>query len=314
MPLFKSHEKYSGNQAHLGDSDIVGTDVYVRTTRDSESGQVGRVHTALMDERDRLRYLVLDTGRWAAGKKVLLPIGRCTDDPERNRIYVAGLTRAQIEALPAYSDTRVIDQEYEAQVRAVYLATAERSAPVEGEVAVEAPITSRYLTQPPPANVRMEAENLPATRREPVGPPPPTGDDDLYAMGPDHHRLKLYEERLVATKRRHKTGEVVVTKRIETQPAEAAVPVRKEKIVIEIEAVDGATQVNLPDRTLQTGDVAQMDVYGETATIRKEPVVRQEVNIRKEVDEDVERQQAELRRETLDIHKAGSPEVRDRSQ
>lgn len=313
-PLFTSHEKYSERDQPFNESDISTADVYLRSHRDHQSAKVGNVYTALIDECDRLRYLVLATDSWAAGKKVLLPVGRCTDDPECNRIYVTGLTKAQIADLPPYRDAHSIDADYEAQVRAVYLAaTAERSAPVESEVPVELPTTKRYVMRQQPAREAVETDHMPPTRRQRPETNAPEATADLYQMGPDNHRLKLYEERLVAAKQRHKTGEVRVSKRIETQPAETSVSVRREKIVIEIEAVDGATQVNLPDRTLHTGDTAQMDLYEETAAIRKEPVVRQQVNIRKEVEETVERRQADLRRETLDIQKEGSPEVRDRS-
>lgn len=313
MPLFKSHERYSDSQTAVDDHDISGAEVYVRPTRDRESEKVGSVYTVLVDECDRLRYLVLATDHWAAGKKVLLPIGRCTDDPEHNRIYVAGLTKAQIADLPNYHDTQVIDQDYEGQVRTAYLAAAaERSAPVESEVAVESATTTRHHIRQPPATV-VGADRTMVAPSEPANAASPGADGDLYTVGTDQHRLKLYEERLVAAKRRQKTGEVTVTKQVETQPADAAVPVRKERIVIEIEAVDGATQVNLPDRHLQAGEAAQMDVYQEAATFRKEPVVRQAVTIRKEVDETVERQTAQLRRETLDIHQTGSPEVSDRT-
>jgi uncharacterized protein (TIGR02271 family) len=49
----------------------------------------------------------------------------------------------------------------------------------------------------------------------------------------DHQNLKLYEERLVANKSRVKTGEVSVGKHVETETARVAVPVEKERVIIE---------------------------------------------------------------------------------
>lgn len=324
MSLFKINEKDLERQSQVNDGDILGADVHIRSTNGTahrESEKVGHLDGILVDECDRFRYLIMETGQWAAGKRVLLPIGRCTDDPERNRIYVAGLTKSHIANLPEYHDEMVVDHDYEAQLRTVYRSPAVGlSAPVESEVPVEAATTQHYVTVPQPTTPNMPAQRpaaAPANQAQPTASPKrepaPEATDDLYTMSPDQHRLRLYEERLVAEKHRQKTGEVSVSKHVETESAEASVPVQKERVVIEIESVDGATQVNTPDHDLAAGEVAQMDVYEEAATIRKEPEVRQEVNIHKEVDEDVERRQVELRRETLDIQKEGSPEVRDRT-
>lgn len=45
--------------------------------------------------------------------------------------------------------------------------------------------------------------------------------------------IKLYEERLVADKKRAKTGEVAIGKRVETETANVSVPIEKERVVIE---------------------------------------------------------------------------------
>ena len=319
MSLFKINQTTLDQQPRAND-DILGADIHIRATPTATPGhseKVGQLDTILVDDCDRIRYLVLKTGQWAAGKQVLLPIGRCTDDPERNRIYVTDLTKARLRDLPEYHEDMVVDDDYEAQVRTIYLSPAVgRSAPVESEVPVEMATTRRDRrgAQPaPPQSAARPANTRPSTA--PASAPDPASEtaDDLYTMSPDRHRLRLYEERLVADKHRQKTGEVSVSKHVETESADAAVPVKKERVVIEVESVDGATQVNTPDRDLAAGEVAQMDVYEEAAEIRKEPEVHQEVTIRKEVDEHIERGQAELRRETLDIQQEGNPQVRDRS-
>ncbi|MEO1093804.1 MAG: DUF2382 domain-containing protein [Cyanobacteria bacterium J06638_28] len=296
MALFKIEDRYPDYRERFAeDSSIMDAGVYAQTGNDSD--KVGSVYTILVDESDRFRYLVVDTGFWIFGKKVLLPMGRCIDDPKRNRIYVTDLTKAQVEALPDYRNDLIVDDSYEDLVRSVYLmSSASALAPVELSTSAE------------PATVEASSESAPATSG--------TGDraPDLYTMnGANHRRLRLYEERLVTDKHRAKTGEITVTKRIETEQVEASVPIQKEKIIIEIESVVGTTTVNTPADSVQDGDVTQIDVYGEQATIGKEPVVRQEINIRKEVDEDTVIARAELRREELDVRTEGSPEVIDRT-
>ncbi|MDB9524846.1 DUF2382 domain-containing protein [Oscillatoria sp. CS-180] len=315
MALFKIDDRYPDYKERFADGDnIMGVNVYARTR--SGDDKVGNVDTVLVDEAGRIRYLVVDTGFWVFGKRVLLPIGRCIDDPESDRIYVADLTKDQVQNLPEYSDEMVLDYDYEERVRSVYrMASAERTAPVEMSVPVEQAGIKGYAAQtvakspiPPEINQPAAIEREPEVNvydREP----------ELYATNDDNHRrIRLYEERLVADKHREKTGEIKVSKHIETEQAEASVPVQKEKVVIEIESVAGATQVNTPAGSFQAGKVAEMDVYEEQADIRKEPVVRQEVTIRKETEQDVVKVRETLRREELDVHQEGHPDVDNRTR
>lgn len=313
MTLFKIDEDHLNNQTDqadlVGDTSILKAQVCAHTEHGSE--QIGRVEALLVDDRDRLRYLVVDTGFWVFGKKILLPIGCCVDDPERNRIYVTGLTKSQVNRLPNYSDETIVDERYEAQLQSVYLSPVETAAPVEGDVPVEETVIKPSKPVNRPAAVEANRADNPPPRPQPA--PANTAAADLYRLGDEHQRLRLYEERLMATKQRHKTGEVTVTKRIETVPATASVPVEKEKVIIEIESVKGTTQVNVPDGELSTDEAAHIDLHTEQAHIRKEPVVRQEVTIRKAVDEEVVTAQETLRRETLDVEQSGNPPISDRS-
>ncbi|MCZ0902230.1 DUF2382 domain-containing protein, partial [Microcoleus sp. HI-ES] len=59
-------------------------------------------------------------------------------------------------------------------------------------------------------------------------------EPQLYQMNErEHHKFRLYEERLVAEKSRHKAGEVAIGKRVETETARVSVPTEKERVVIE---------------------------------------------------------------------------------
>ncbi|MDJ0690739.1 MAG: SDR family oxidoreductase [Xenococcaceae cyanobacterium MO_188.B32] len=104
------------------------------------------------------------------------------------------------------------------------------------------------------------------------------------AEAADTDNIKLYEERLVVDKDRAKTGEVSIGKRVETQTANVSVPVEKEKIVVErVDATDG-TVVNPATVDFNEEEVARIDVYEESADISKQAFVREEVNVRKEVE------------------------------
>jgi uncharacterized protein (TIGR02271 family) len=146
---------------------------------------------------------------------------------------------------------------------------------------------------------------LEATAETPVAPvvsePIMHNDDDS---------IKLYEERVIVDKDREKTGEVSISKHIETETARVSVPVEHERIVIErVEPTDVEAMVVPSADAFQEGTVVHMDVYEETADIQKEAFVREEVRIRKEVEQQTVSVEETRRREELDINLEGHPMV-----
>ena len=118
----------------------------------------------------------------------------------------------------------------------------------------------------------------------------------------DQQTLKLYEERLVATKNRRNVGEVTIGKHVETETVRASVPVEKERVVVERVTPADAGMPGSTANAFREGEVARMQIYEETPDIRKETVVGEEVRIRKEVERDTVEAQETVRREKLDIN------------
>ncbi|WP_414621884.1 DUF2382 domain-containing protein [Calothrix sp. CCY 0018] len=126
----------------------------------------------------------------------------------------------------------------------------------------------------------------------------------------DNNNVKLYEERLVADKERHKAGEVSIGKHVETETAKVAVPVEKERIVVERTTPTNERAVTPGTANFSGGEVAHVDIYEESADINKEAFVREEVRVRKEVERETVEAQETLRREELDIDVDGKTEIR----
>lgn len=310
MALFKIKD-FNPNyrQDAFEGEDIKGLDVYAGRT----SEKIGSIDDVLVDETGRFRYLVIDTGFWIFGKKVLLPVARCHVDAEAQRIYAIGITdKEQAERLPEYNDSMTVDYDYEERVRKVYRApVAEASLPVETPLSVDATGVKRIATQP-------------AAARPVPNPVRPTYDRNTYTYEhepsmyqmneQEHQRLRLYEERLIANKHRHKAGEVGIGKRVETETTRVSIPVEKERVVIERSTPqDAGTVVSADPTSFREGEVAHLNVYEETADIQKRAFVREEVNIRKEVEQDTVDATETLRREELDVNTQGRPIV-DRSR
>jgi len=122
----------------------------------------------------------------------------------------------------------------------------------------------------------------------------------------DHQTLRLYEERLIANKRRQKVGEVAIGKHIETETAKVAVPVERERVVIErVKPKDAGRVVSSSEASFGGGEVARLEIYEETPEISKEAVLREEVRVKKVVDQDTVESQETLRREELDVNAPG---------
>ncbi|MEP6490532.1 DUF2382 domain-containing protein [Microcoleus vaginatus GB2-A3] len=279
MALQKLAEFYPNYQEEIfaGD-DIKGFDVYAG---DSDE-KVGTVYDALVDDTGRFRYLVIDTGIWIFGKKVLLPIGSARFDYGARRVHATGLrNKAQAEQLPAYNELEAVDYDREEQVRGVYR---------NQETAAPSTATASSYDR---SNYNYDM------------------DRPLYETNEQQHQnLKLYEERLIANKHRAKTGEVAVGKRVETETARASVPIEKERVVIDrVTPVEAGRVVSVGEADFQAGEVARMEVYEETADIHKEAFVREEVNVRKEVVRTTVEGEETLRREELEVKTDGTAVV-----
>lgn len=305
MALLRLKKSYPNYRETFSDSNISNIDDYSVYAQGDD--KVGSVEDGLFEDgTGRFRYLVVDTGPWIFGKKVLLPIGMANFDYDRKRIYIDGLTKQQVEELPEYHNDMSVDHDYEERVRGTYRsmpgnrrATTDTAAgmPTAG---TSAPVTGAGVAAPGAANTAYTRDNY-SYDYEP----------DMYGVDENdvNHPIRLYEERLIADKHRTKTGEVSVGKRVETESAEVSVPVERERVVIErTTPTNTAAAAGTPD--FREGEVARMEIHEETADIRKEAFVREEVNVRKEVDQDVVSDRETIRREEIDIDKSGNPDVR----
>ncbi|MGF1494959.1 MAG: DUF2382 domain-containing protein [Microcoleaceae cyanobacterium] len=273
MALVKIKEYYPDYaDDFLNGKDFKGYSVYA----DTSDNKVGTVEDALVDEAGHIRYFVIDTGFWVFGKKVLLPIGRSRLDFDNERMYALGLkNKDQIEALPDYDSDTVVDYDYEERVR------------------------TGYRTTQPAASYDRDSYSY-------------EHDRDLYDLDEQNRGvLRLYEERLIADKQRRKTGEVAIGKEVEAETARVSVPVETERVIVERRTPGDAGQPVAPGTaSFEAGEVARVAVHEETADIRKETFVREEVAVRKEVDRDTVTAEEKVRREELKIDTDGEPTVK----
>jgi uncharacterized protein (TIGR02271 family) len=291
MALYKL-EDFADNyrDADFDNYNITNFDVY----SDVDNDKVGTVKHILVDDSGRFRYLVVDTGFWFFGRQVLLPIGRSKVEYTNRRVYANGLTKKQVESLPDFHDLERIDYDYEERVRGVYRHQGTQTPSVSGDSPTE---TLRDRT------IATHDRNTYNYDQEP----------NLYDMNErDHQNLKLYEERLVANKTRVKTGEVAIGKHVETETARVAVPVERERVIIErTTPSEGNRTVSPGEADFREGEATRVEIYEETPDIHKEAVLREEVKVKKVVERDTVEAEETIRREELDINQ-GDARLSDR--
>jgi len=88
---------------------------------DATDGNIGRVHTLLFDdERWVVRYVVVDTGKWLRGRRVLVTPGQVGTPEHKMRVLPVELTQEQIEKSPDIDTERPVSRQQELELHKYY--------------------------------------------------------------------------------------------------------------------------------------------------------------------------------------------------
>jgi uncharacterized protein (TIGR02271 family) len=109
-------------------------------------------------------------------------------------------------------------------------------------------------------------------------------------------RVQRTEEELAAGTREREAGEVRVKKNVRTDRESVEVPTRHEEVSVERVPLSGeASEAEIGD------DEVNVPVTEEEVVVSKRPVVKEEVRIRKDVVEDTEVVEEDVRREEIEV-------------
>jgi hypothetical protein len=93
-------------------SDVVGYGV------EALDGSIGKIDEATYDAGSA--YVVVDTGPWIFGKKVMLPAGIISDVNHEDEKVFVNRTKDQIKNAPELDDTRTRDDSYRSSLGSYY--------------------------------------------------------------------------------------------------------------------------------------------------------------------------------------------------
>ena len=105
-------ELWTYRESSLGTMDLSGYDV------EAQDGGIGKVDEA--SNEFGASYIVVDTGPWIFGKKVLLPAGVISRiDPDEEKVYVNRM-KDQIKSSPEFDPDKYRDTGYRNKVGTYY--------------------------------------------------------------------------------------------------------------------------------------------------------------------------------------------------
>ena len=93
-------------------SDVIGFGV------EALDGSIGKIDKATNDAGSA--YVVVDTGPWIFGKKVMLPAGIISDVNREDEKVFVNRTKDQIKNAPEFDDTQVPDESYRSSLGTYY--------------------------------------------------------------------------------------------------------------------------------------------------------------------------------------------------
>ena len=138
--------------------------------------------------------------------------------------------------------------------------------------------------------VRIERNDERAGRREP-------GRED-HVRDEEELRVQRTEEELEAGTREREAGEVRVRKQVRTEREQVRVPKRHEEVHVERVPVEEARETS----EAEIGeDEIVIPVVEEEVVVEKRPVLKEEIRLRKDIVQDEEVVEEDVRREEVDV-------------
>ncbi len=293
---------------------------------DRDGEKIGKVDDLFVDENDQVEYMGVKMGLLGLGGSALVPWDAARVNEGDRRIEVS-VDKESVKNGPGYDDDQEITPEYEEQVRSHYglggggrqegAGQQQRGAYGDYYDDRDEDFTSSAAAAGVAGGERSETEARGAEARGGTGAP---GEEPLSeergherehdrergglgaargADDDDELRVQRSEEELRADTREREAGRMNVRKRVRTEREQVRVPTRREEVDVE------RVPVNEEGTGAEIGeDEVSVPVVEEEVVVDKRPVVKEEVRVRKDVVQDEEVVEEDVRKEEVDVEDA----------
>ena len=276
------------------------------TVYDEHYEKVGKVDDLFVGEHDEPEYVGVKMG-FLGTRTTLIPMDAVRVNEKRHLIQVSA-PKSAIEEAPTFSGDEDITPEFERQVHQYY--GTDRTESGAGERPTQEAYGAYYPDDDEPVDLRPGERERSRSLSEHSEREPDAVDrevdretgyesaDRRDATGErDEIRVERKEEELVADTREREAGSVNVRKRVRTEKQRLRVPKRREEVYIDRTAPSEGERSKA-----EIGEEEfRIPVAEEEIVVDKRPKVKEEIRIRKEVVEDEEVVEADLRKEEVEV-------------
>jgi uncharacterized protein (TIGR02271 family) len=260
------------------------------TVYDQNYDKIGKVDDLFVDENDQPEYIGVKMG-FLGTRSTLIPMDLARVNDERQLIEVAA-DKETVKSGPSFDDDREITPDFEIEVYSYF--GLQRSDAAENGAYYSDEETAGTGTAGPGITMG-DIES--GTFRE--HPPGEEGVYDQSGSDPeDELRVQRTEEELTAGTREREAGALNVRKRVRIDHETVEAPTRHEEVTVERVPVEGeatASEAEIGDEEVR------VPVTEEEVVVEKRPVAKEEIRVRKDVVEDVETVEEDVRREEVDV-------------
>jgi uncharacterized protein (TIGR02271 family) len=247
--------------------------------------KIGKVDDLFLDEQDNPEYIGVKMG-FLGTRSTLIPMDMVRVNDERHLIQVAA-DKVTVKDGPTFDDDREITPELEDEVYSYYGLQRPTTSTEE---------RSTYGSYEPYQSGRIDGSE---TGTPETGTPTPSSPADRVGGLAEENevRVRRVEEELVAGTREREVGAVRVRKRVLTEHQRMEVPVKHEEIRVDRVPVEGegASEAEIGEEEVV------IPLTEEEVVVEKRPVAKEEIRIRKDVVEDTEVLEEDVRKEEIDI-------------
>ena len=273
------------------------------TVYDNDGDKIGKVDDLFLDEQDQPEYFGVKMG-FLGTSSTLIPADIATTDEANGSISVSS-DKETVKNGPSFNDDREITPEYENEVRSYYGLGAANGHGSYGDYygdegaehsgAGTTGSTSAGTVGAGMSQGDTETGEFREHDRNQEGVSQPGSDLEDR----DELRVQRSEEELRAGTREREAGSMKVRKRVRTDRERIEVPVKHEEVTVERVPVSGeATEAQIGE------DEVSVPVTEEEVVTDKRAVAKEEVRLRKDVVEDTEVVEEDVRREEIDVEDA----------
>lgn len=275
------------------------------TVYDQDNDKIGKVDDLFLDESDQPEYIGVKMG-FLGTSSTIIPMDIAQID-ESQQIVMVSAEKQMVKDGPTFNDDREITPEFEQEVRGYY--------GLEGSQSQSSGYGDYYSDED--YDGHSGAATTGSETAGTVGPGMSMGDTESGEFREhdrnqegvsqpgsdledrDELRVQRSEEELRAGTREREAGSMNVRKRVRTDRESIEVPVKHEEVTVERVPVSGeATEAQIGE------DEVVVPVTEEEVIVDKKAVVKEELRLQKEVKEDTEVVEEDVRREEIDVEDA----------